>query len=263
MIRTYVVVYLTLLKLNFSALVAYRSNFVNNILSSVAWTAFSLLSILLLVARTPTIYGWRREEVLLLTAGYSILIGIFHTLFSRNFERLSKLVHFGQLDSVLVKPIDSQFLVSVWNVNYTTLVRVPIGVIFLGVLLSRLGINPHNMHVLLFAFYLTVGLVCLYSLWFSVLTITIWFPRLSNIVDFMYSVSSISRFPREMFREFSAYLFYFLFPLMFIIVTPVKSLLGRVSVFDVAGLVGSAVLLFSFSRWFWKFALRYYTSTSS
>lgn len=261
--RRYFSVYFSLLKVNFSSLVAYRSNFINNVVTSIAWGTFSILSVALLLTRTPTIFGWKREEILLLAATYSIFIGFFHMIFSRNFERMSRMVQFAELDYVLIKPIDSQFLLSVWLINFTSLFRVVVGIIFASILLSLLHIQPGISEITISIFLLFLGLLCLYSLWFSVTTLTIWFPRLSNIVDVMYTISSMSRFPREMFREFSAYLFYFLFPLMFIIVTPVKALLARASIFDFMGLLVSVVILFGFSRWFWKFALRFYTSASS
>src|SRR4051794_7125311 len=123
----YFKIYRKLLKINFAALVIYRGNFVNSIISSTLWGALTLASILLLTYNQKTIYTWTKDELILLTISYSILIGIFHTLFSRNFERLSQLVYLGQLDSLLIKPIDTQFLVSVWLINYSSIIRTLAG----------------------------------------------------------------------------------------------------------------------------------------
>src|SRR3972149_8688112 len=90
----YVRIYRDLLRLNLSSLVAYRSNFVNSVVSSTAWGVFSLVSIVLLTYRVQSVFGWTREEILLLTGVYSVVIGVFHTLFSRNFVRFSRLRFF-------------------------------------------------------------------------------------------------------------------------------------------------------------------------
>jgi len=259
----YIRIYRELLRLNLSALLAYRSNFVNSVVASIAWGVFSLISIILLTYRTQSVFGWTREEILLLTGAYSVLIGIFHTLFSRNFERFSRLVLYGQLDAVLVKPVDTQFLVSFWLVNYAGLFRVIVGAAFIIYLLHALTITIPVSVGAVFLLFLIAGVLLLYSVWFLAATLTIWFPRLTNIVDVMYTVSGISRLPREMYQQLSWYIFLFLLPLTFIVITPVRALIGNVTPTDSIGLVSFAFILFFLSRKFWQFALRFYTSASS
>lgn len=261
--RRYARIYLTLLKINFSALAAYRSNFVNSMVSSIAWAIFSVALVVILTMRTDSAFGWKREEIILLTGAYSILIGVFHTLFSRNFERLSRLINFGQLDALLVKPADSQFLASFWLVNYTSLIRIPIGIALVWYLVSVLRVTVTAAAFAWFTLFLFVGIVLLYSIWCLVATVTIWFPRISNIVDLMYSVSSISRFPREMIARTHAFLFLILLPLAFIINAPVQFLLAKGTWIDAGMLLSFAMFFLLASRMFWRFALRHYTSAST
>src|SRR5574341_269965 len=128
--KSYLGLYKTLLHLNAENLLASRANFTTNVISSVSWGLFSIFSIMLITGQANAIFGWRREEILLLTAIYSILIGVFHMLFSKNFERFSNLIYYGQLDGLLVKPVDSQFLVSFWLVNYTSIFRIVLGFVY-------------------------------------------------------------------------------------------------------------------------------------
>lgn len=261
--KKYVLIYGQLLKLNVSNLIAYRSNFVNSILSSVAWGVFTIVSVVLLTLRVTSVYGWKREEIILMTGAYTVMIGIFHTIFSRNFERLSNIINLGQLDYILVKPIDAQFLLSFWFTNYTTLIRLPMGLAVIFYSLNVMKVTPNLLTVCWFSFLILIGLILLYSIWYIVATLTIWFTRISNVVDLMYSVSSISRYPREMFKNMNEYIFIFLLPITYITITPVKYLLNKGSMVDVIVLF---LLAFSFlfaSRAFWKFALRFYTSASS
>src|SRR3990170_3576317 len=209
----YIRIYQTLLHLNISALTAYRANFTTNVTSSITWALFSIFSIVLLTARTSEVFGWRREEILFLTAAYSILIGIFHMVFSKNFERFSRLVYYGQLDGILLKPVDSQFLVSFWLVNYASLFRIIFGVGFAAYLIHQYHIPVSPVSVVGFIVLVGVGLLLLYSVWFLVASLTIWYPRLSNIVQFMYSVSGMMRYPQEMYRQFAWYIFLFLLPI--------------------------------------------------
>jgi ABC-2 type transport system permease protein len=114
-----------------------------------------------------------------------------------------------------------------------------------------------------FSFFLIAGILLLYSAWFIASTVTIWFPRLTNIVDVMYTVSGMSRLPREMYQQLAWYVFLFLMPLTFVIVTPTRALIGKLTLVDDIGIVSFAVVFFLLSRKFWHYALRFYTSASS
>ncbi len=251
------------LKLNFSALVAYRSNFINSVISSIAWGLFSVFNIVILTSRVSLVFGWKREEIIILTAAFNILVGIFHTVFSRNFERISKLANFGELDRVLLYPIDSQFSVSFWLVNYAGLARIPIGVGLLVYFLQQLHLAPSWLQLTSFGLLLMIGLGLQYSIWMIIVTLTIWFTRLSNVAEVMYSVTGMARLPREMFRQLTDYIFVFLLPITLIIVTPVKTLFHQANTLEILVLISVACFFFFASRKFWKFALRYYTSASS
>ncbi len=261
--KHYVNIYKVLLRLNFSRLVVYRSNFVNSLLSALAWGLFSVFSIVLLTSRTPTVFGWKREEILLLTAVYTVLTGIFHTFLSPNFERLSQITHFGQLDRILLLPVDSQFSISLWEVNYTRLVRIVIGVILFIMLFKPLNFHPSAGNLSAFAVLFFVGIFLQYTIWFVVSTLTIWFTRLSNLTEFMYSVTGMARYPREMLQQLGSYIFVFLFPITLIIITPVGVLFQKASPMDTFFLLAVTAGLFYLSRKFWKFSLRFYTSASS
>jgi len=251
------------MELNLSTLTAYRANFVNSMVSSVVWGLFTVFSVILLTNRIDSLFGWSRDEIILLTCVFNIILGVFHLLFSRNFEYFSRIVHLGQLDTFLLKPIDAQFLLSTRYINYTSIIRVLFGVGLTCYFLRERLFAIRPIDVLLFLLFSFCGIVLLYSIWYIVTTITIWFSRLNNIVDVLFTMSSITRYPPEMYREFSFYIFAFLLPLILIITTPTKFLLGRPDAASMIGLLIFSIVFFVASRKFWRFALRFYTSASS
>lgn len=259
----YLRIYKLLLKMNLSALVAYRENFINSVVSSVAWGCFSLFSIVLLTSKTSTVFGWSRQELLLLNGIYGVFIGVFHTLFSRNFERFSTIIHYGQLDSILIKPINTQFLVSLWIFNYASLSRIIIAGVYVTLLVFQMHIHISLYSIVYVVIFGTAGIILLYSLWYIVTTLVIWYTQLSNLVDLMFTVSGMARYPQEMYHQLANYLFFFLFPLTLIITIPTKIMLQRVQAWEPITLFVFAILLLFLSKWFWSYALRFYTSASS
>lgn len=261
--KRYLRVYIKLIHLNAAALIVYPANFYNSLLASIGWGFFSLYSVILLTAQTKGAFGWSREEILLLNGVYGIIIGIFHTVFSRNFGRFSKVVHQGQLDSVLMKPIDSQYLLSFWEFGWVSISRVLMAIGYVIIVSRSLALQTKLIDVFLFAVVGVCGILLLYSIWYMVITFTIWFTRLSNLVDLMFNITGIARYPRSMFAQSAGFAFWFLFPLLLIINIPTKVYLRRIDLGEILLLISIAILFFFGSRIFWKFALRSYTSASS
>lgn len=250
------------MKLSLASLLAYRVNFINGIFSSLVWSIFGMLATFLLTSKTQHIFGWSRNELLVLTACYNIFFGVFYMFFSRNFAEMTRIIHFGQLDTYLLRPIDSQFSLTCWTQGFYQITRVVVGTLFLFYILSLMHVHVTPWSVLFFLLLFIFGIMIMYSIWFMILTITIWFTNLSNLVDFMYSVNIITKYPQEMYKGFSEYLFLALFPLTLVLVIPVKEILHKILLSDIFILLIVAVIMLFISRHFWKFALRFYTSAS-
>jgi ABC-2 type transport system permease protein len=244
-------------------LLTYRASFINSLISAIGFGIISFLMIVLLTAQTPVIFGWKREELMLMMGVYNILIGgLFNVFITSNFHLFAENIDRGRLDYVLLRPIDSQFILSCLRISYAHLARVIMGVVVCFYVFQLLHLSmtlPQLLSFFIFAFF---GLMMVYSLWYIVMTLSIWNTQLSNLVDLMYHMNDLSRFPPQMYNVVRNYLF-FIIPYTFIIVSPLKVLLRKVTVYDAAGLIFFAFFLFYFSRRFWQFALRYYTSASS
>lgn len=261
--KRYMRIYRQFLALSLSKLMAYPANFVNEIIGSIVWGAFAIISVLLLTSKSGSVYGWSREELLILTASFGVVWGIFHMLFIRNFSNLSYIVDYGVLDGYLLKPIDSQFITTTQIINYPSFIRIAINAGLLIYYILGLSISLTVVGVLSYLILIIFGVVILYAIFFISTTILIWNPRLSNILEVMYTVSAFSRYPPEMFKTLPSIIFLSILPLTFVVVTPTKALLNKLFLGDVFGLILSAFILFLISRLFWRFALRHYSSASS
>lgn len=258
--KYYLKIYASYLKMNLHLLFAHRANFLNNMVSSVAWGIFSVLSIVVLTSKADTVLGWTRDEILLLTGVYSLLMGLFHGLFTRNFEKFSEIFHKGSFDLILTKPLDSQFTMSFTYFSYSALMRVVIGILVIGYIALKSPLTLNSWSILGFFIFLLVGLAILYNVWLIILASTIRFTNLSNLPEFMYSFTGISRYPAEIIKEGFYYAFIFLFPLTLIVNTPVKLIINKATLFDLALSVFSALVLTLIGRKIWLIALRSYTS---
>lgn len=248
--------------INMALFFSYRANALNQLIASTVWTILLLGTMLLITEKAQLVAGWSQAEMLLLTGGLLMTLGLFEIHFKRSFQYMPDVILYGNLDNLLIKPVDSQFIASFTKLNPFGLYRAVIAAIFLTYVIFRFDIVITTSGLLGYFLLLLFGVGIFYSIWLFFVTLLIWFPRLSNIIDVANSMNHISRFPPEMYREFNLYIFLFLLPYMFIVSTPVKVLLQKASVLDAAVMLSLAIIMGIGSRMFWKFALRYYTSAS-
>jgi ABC-2 type transport system permease protein len=259
----YIRVYKELIRINFRYLVEYRANLFNYALSSIVWTLFSFVSIFLLTQQTTELFGLKREELWLMTTLYSVLVGIFHLFFSKNFERFSDLIYLGQLDSLLTKPLDSQFLVSFWRINFATMFRLLSGVIGSVWIVVTYHI-PITATALIFGILLIpISVSILYSIWLLVTTCIVWSPRMSNLVEILYTITGMTRYPKNMYEQTLGNFVIAIFPIIVLITIPVHTLLGLVTAVEIGQLIFLAIALNLIARYFFLYSLRFYTGASA
>ena len=119
--------------------------------------------------------------------------------------------------------------------------------------------------VLSFVPLLLAGVVLLYALGQVLATLTIWLTKSDNITIAMAALLEAGRYPVQAYPAAYRAVFTFVIPAAAMTTVPASALSpgrGLTWTAAAASLFAAAALLI-FSRWFWRFALRHYTSASS
>ncbi|PWU22570.1 hypothetical protein C5B42_05610 [Candidatus Cerribacteria bacterium 'Amazon FNV 2010 28 9'] len=257
--KRYLSLYWTLIKLNWKALREFPADSVTSIFSGLIWGVFMIVSLQLLFWQIPSVAGWTREGVVVLGAVYSVVVGLFRAILSRNMDDMAKVIHMGELDVVLSKPIDTQFLLSTRLINISGLVRVVVATIFIVWFLPHIGIHPTVIDLLLFGALCLLSLLFLYGLYMSITALLVWYSHTNNLVDIAESLLGTSRYPQGILQRAPFIIASIFVPFFLIINVPSKALLHRMTEADVVSLALVSVGTFLFSRFFWRYALRFYT----
>ncbi|MFN6519488.1 MAG: ABC transporter permease [Nostoc sp. CreGUA01] len=257
--------YWKLLRLFWSAAIAseleYRINFVIASLSSLGNLAGSLFGLFLFYRTGYTFAGWSWEAALLVLGIFTLLQGFSATFLAPNLNRIVRHVQEGTLDFILLKPIGSQFWLSTHTISPWGLPDIIFGCIIIGYAGQRLGVGIDKY--LLSVVPLFFGLVILYSLWFLLGSMTIWFVKIYNVTEVLRSLLEAGRYPITAYPTVYRFFFSFVVPVTFLTTIPAQAMLGRGEISWLLGAGVLAVALFFVSTWFWRFALRFYTSASS
>ncbi|MBA4467458.1 ABC-2 family transporter protein, partial [Cylindrospermopsis raciborskii CS-506_A] len=107
------------------------------------------------------------------------------------------------------------------------------------------------------------SLVILYSLWFMLGSTSIWFTKVYNTTEVLRGLLEAGRYPMSAYPMGYRVFFTFVVPVSFLTTVPAQAILGQIQVVWLISAVFLALFLFFLSTWFWRFALRFYTSASS
>ncbi|MEL6491654.1 MAG: ABC transporter permease [Cyanobacteria bacterium J06555_13] len=257
--------YLRVLKLFWQVAIAaeleYRINFVVALVTSLGGLVGSLFGLFLFYRTDYAFPGWSWSEALLVLGIFTILQGAAAVFLVPNLNKIVSYVQEGTLDFVLLKPISSQFWLSSHTVSPWGAPDLIFGLAIVFYAGHQLGFGALNYLALLPP--LTLGLISLYSIWFILGATSIWFVKIYNVTEVLRSLLEAGRFPIEGYPAIYRIFFTFIVPVTFLTTVPARTMLGRS---DPGWLLGSALLaagLFQCSKWFWRFALRFYTSASS
>src|SRR5262245_28096903 len=91
---------------------AFRANYLLKVFVEVLWLGLLLLFYDTIYARTSDVGGWTKPEYLFFLGVYTALEGLLETFVLGNCSGFGELVRNGELDLILLRPIDEQFLVS-------------------------------------------------------------------------------------------------------------------------------------------------------
>ncbi len=257
--------YVRVLKLFWQVTIAaeleYRVNFVVALLSSLGGLVGSLFGLFLFYRTDYTFPGWSWSEALIVLGIFTILQGIAATFLVPNLNKIVSYVQEGTLDFVLLKPVSSQFWLSTHTVSPWGFPDLFFGMVIVGYAGAQVGLSVWDYLSILPP--LALGIVSLYSLWFILAATSIWFVKIYNVTEVLRSLLEAGRFPIEGYPAVYRIFFTFIIPVAFLTTVPAKTMIGRSEPIWLLGSAVLALLLFQFSRWFWQFALRFYTSASS
>ena len=262
-LKKYLKVYIKFLYTSLASELEYKTNILIDFITAILSLIGSIFLLTIFFQNSENIGGWKFDQALIIQGIYTILNGITNTWFNPNLTEIVKYIREGTLDFVLLKPVDTQFFISLKKITPSGLLEVLLG---LTLLIYCVRINQIDLNVN-FLVTCSITMICsiaiLYSLWFFISTTTIWFVKTWNATEVLRSFLYIGRFPLNSF-SFSLRIFFSIFiPIAFITTIPSEAFLGIAQIWKILlELIITFIFLLA-SRKFWLYALKFYTSASS
>ena len=248
---------------------SFRAHFFIKVVGELAWVGMTLIFLDVIFRHTNQIGDWSHHQYLFLMGTHLLITGIFEAFFFDNCFRVSELVRTGDLDFVLLRPANAQFLLSLERVNYSALANVPVALGLCGWAVEGHGQPIAIEHLGLYVLLVTAGVLILYSLLFMFAITSIWFIRQTGLEQLWFYTVSFARYPAEIYKNFAGgvlwFALVFVIPILLVANLPASVVIRATfdDYFLVAYLVVAAVVLLIVSSLVFRLALRWYRSASS
>jgi ABC-2 type transport system permease protein len=198
-----------------------------------------------------------------LTGVYYLVQGGVNLVFSPSFEKLMEHVRMGTLDFTLLKPANTQFLVSTRHFRLVRLVDFLFGMSVVVVGLVMLGSAVTISSAFAFVLTLACGIACVYALLLTLVTLAFWFVRVDNILAIFWAFTDAGRFPIDLYPGWLRLTLATIVPIGIAVTVPAEAISGRMSLETFAGMLAGTTFSVGFASWFWRRGLKSYTGASA
>ncbi|MDQ2823844.1 MAG: ABC-2 family transporter protein [Verrucomicrobiota bacterium] len=264
-VQRYIEIYSIMLRNSLIREMSFKANFLLWMLVEVLWFCGQIVFFSIIFGNVDRIGDWTKWEVVLLVGTHQIIAQLFQAFFFVNVANIPELVRTGKLDSLLVLPVDSQFAVSTKQFGLDSVINAIVGAVVVCVSLSRLGIVPTPLSILLYLVALCFGIAVHYSIMLSLAAVSFWIVRAQGLVYGYFNFLNIARYPDVIYPRLFRFIFGWIIPVVIVANIPARLLiksLGQPGHLMWQLIIASTVV-FCLSRAFWGFALRHYSSASS
>jgi ABC-2 type transport system permease protein len=255
--------WLSFFKISLMAEAEFRLNLFIKVLGDIVWYISQLAIFEVLFYHAPQIAGWNIHSMRVFMGVLFLTDCLYMILFHENFEGASSVIRKGELDFILVKPINSQFMFSFRRSNPVYLINMLIVLSYLGWAIWNLEVYPSWWAYPLTLLLVVGGLGVLYSLRFFFAALNVLFVNAYSLTYVWYQFYRLGTRPHALYPAWLRWCVLTIFPVALISSVPATNLVQGLDIWLALGaLLISMFLLFLTSR-FWEFVLKRYSSASS
>jgi ABC-2 type transport system permease protein len=246
---------------------AFRGNFLAKVSVEALWLGILMAFYETVFGRTSSIATWSKPQYLFFVGCFFAINGLIETLFLENCNEFAELIRTGDLDFLLLKPIDEQFLITGRKVDWSTAPNVVMGVMVMVLALRQMHWVFGMERLSAFLIALTCGVLISYSFMLVLTSVSVWMVRNQSLMEMWWLFSSLARYPKAIFdgtwADGIGRFFTYVLPILLVVNVPAEAMVKVLDWKVVGGTLAATVAAVYLSRKFFQKALRSYRSASS
>ncbi|MDP1799263.1 MAG: ABC-2 family transporter protein, partial [Planctomycetaceae bacterium] len=164
----------------------FRSNLLTTLVTRGFWFGVQYVLFDLIYRQVPTINDWTRADYFGFMATGMLINSLVEAFFMPNMAQFSELIRTGNLDFALLKPIDTQFLVSCEKMDLAMISQLLMSLGLLGYAVIESGRSVSFVAAGLYVLLLVSAVAFFYSLMIALASTSIFFGRNQSLIDFWF-----------------------------------------------------------------------------
>ncbi|HET6424225.1 MAG TPA: ABC-2 family transporter protein [Planctomycetaceae bacterium] len=248
----------------------FRSNVITTLITRGFWFVVQYVLFDLIYRQVPSINDWTRADYFGFMATGMLINSLVEAFFMPNMAEFSELIRTGNLDFALLKPVDTQFLVSFQKMDLAMISQLLMSLGLLGYAINESGHSVSFVAVGMYVLLVLSALAFFYSLMIALACTSIFFGRNQSLIEFWFYITIFARYPSSIYSgspigEVIRFVFSFVLPILLVVTVPARVLMGLV--LDPSWLAAltilAGVLSLVVSRSVFLWSLKHYRSASS
>jgi ABC-2 type transport system permease protein len=261
-LKKYFSLYKAMFKASFISDLEYRANFFTRIMTDVFWYVAQIVTFEVLYKHTDKIGDWNLYQMRVFLGLLFVIDALYMIFIHENLENMSEKVRKGDLDLLLAKPVNSQFMITLQKANTALIGNLILGISWLVYSIQTLG-DFHYERLLWLIILVPCSLVVIYSMRFMFSASAVIFTRSENLQFLWWQVYRIGMRPDSMYFPWFKWIILTVIPVGVIVSIPARAILNAPEYFYLAWPVILVPILIYSTHRFWNFALKFYSSASS
>jgi len=224
--------------------------------------AFFLVFLVAIFRHTRALAGYSLEEAALFFLTFN-LVDILAQLFFRGIYGIRGMVREGDFDYFLIQPVNVLYRVSFNTVDFLDVLTV---IPVLGVTAYVIEKIPGGLaghHLLAYALLTLNGLLIAFAIHIAVAALAVLTQEMENTIWIYRDLMTLGRFPAAIYDAPMRGILTFVIPIAVMISFPAQAYLGKLRPIWMWHACFVSAASVALSLWFWEFATRRYTSSSS
>ncbi len=260
-IRTHLLLWGSCIGQAFKRDLQFRSQTLINGLSSVLELGLSAIPVLILTRDAGAASGWNGPRAVAVVGAYGAGSGIIDCFVAPNMRRIDLYVRRGDLDLMLIRPVNAFLHTALRWIEPAELGRVVTGLGLLALALRTGDVSVAWSTLLTAAAWAIIGIIGYSLIWANFVYLAFWADSAEPMNDVAVQLREAGKYPLAYFSKPVRLLLRTLVPAGLIAATPVDVLTGNSSALW-AGACG-LVIAVTVTAVHWRVAIRRYSSASS
>ncbi len=241
----------------------FRGNFLATIVIGLTQIVLGIVPVLVVFSYADEINGWSRADVIVILGVHQAMMGTLGMFIGRNMWGLSDDIRTGNLDQMLLRPVDALFHATTRWIRPEKAFDIMSGLAVIAVGLARGEGWPGAIAIAQGGALFACGFVLIACAWTAVSCCAFWAQSTLAITLFFQDVLEAGRYPVWFFPAVLRLALTVVVPLAFATTFPSEALAHGVSWWLVPGAIMFAATGIVALRAFWRLAIRSYASASS